>query len=61
MTVDAGFELVRAGGYAFYADAATAYPTVSRLFEPGQICDLNQIELRASIVHEEYQKPFGLV
>lgn len=46
MTVDAGFELVRAGGYAFYADAATAYPTVSRLFEPGQICDLNQIELR---------------
>lgn len=45
-TVDDGVELVRLGGYAFYADAATAYPAISRLFEPAQICDLNQIELR---------------
>lgn len=37
---------MRGGGYAFYSDAATAYPAISRLFEPGQICDLNQIELR---------------
>lgn len=45
-TIDAGLQLVQVGGYAFYSDAATAYPAISRLFEPSQICDLNQIELR---------------
>lgn len=42
-----GLDLVRKGGYAFHCDGSTAYPIIANIFEPNELCDLNEIGLRS--------------
>ena len=41
-----GMQLVRRGGFAYHCEASTAYALIRNLFEPSEICDLNEIYLQ---------------
>lgn len=44
---ESGLNLVRHGGYAFMSDVAPAYMFIHRKFAPNELCDINEINLRA--------------
>lgn len=45
-----GLNLVRRGGYAYLSDVAAAYMYIRKNFEPNQLCDINEVNLRAKVL-----------